>query len=80
MNKNRYLLCLLLCGVMLYYAIPRLSIETSGKESLFAIAWLMLAFFVIAGNLSAYLFTPKKQKHLSRKKGQKPRKTRGIAN
>lgn len=62
MKKNRYLLCLLLAGLMLYYALPRISLEASGIEGLFAISWLSLALLVVAGNLSAYLFTPRVSK------------------
>lgn len=80
MNKNRYLLYLLICGLMLYYAIPRISFETLGAESLFAGAWLLLAICVIAGNLSAFLYTPKKQKMLKKKLESEPRKRRGFAN
>ncbi|MDF2038897.1 hypothetical protein P2R12_18200 [Cytobacillus oceanisediminis] len=59
MNKNRYLLCLLLCGLMLYYAAPRMGVFNGGTEGIFAISWLALALFVIAGNLTALLFAPK---------------------
>jgi len=78
MNKNRYLLYLLLCGLMLYYALPRISFESYGKESLFAGSWLLFAFFVLAGNLSAFLYTPKKQKVVRQKVESKPRKSRGY--
>ncbi|GLB58491.1 hypothetical protein [Cytobacillus sp. NCCP-133] len=60
MNKNRYLLCLLLCGFMLYYAAPRLGVFNGGTEGIFAISWLACALFVIAGNLTALLYTPKR--------------------
>ncbi|MBT2689346.1 hypothetical protein J7I93_14225 [Bacillus sp. ISL-47] len=62
MNKNRYLLCLLLCGLMLYYAAPRLGVFNGGTEGIFSISWLALALFVIAGNLTALLYAPKKTK------------------
>ncbi|WP_175990695.1 hypothetical protein [Bacillus sp. Marseille-Q1617] len=58
MKKQRYILCLLLTGALLYYAAPRLSIEAGGLEGAFAIGWLVLATFVIAGNLAALLFSP----------------------
>ncbi|WP_369425920.1 hypothetical protein [Cytobacillus pseudoceanisediminis] len=61
MNKNRYLLCLLLCGLLLYYAAPRMGVFNGGTEGIFAISWLALALFVIAGNLTALLFAPKKR-------------------
>lgn len=60
MNKNRYLLCLLLCGFMLYFAAPRLGVFNGGTEGVFAISWLAFALFVIAGNLTALLYAPKK--------------------
>ncbi|MCM3767200.1 hypothetical protein [Neobacillus niacini] len=61
MKKNRYLLCLLLSAFMLYFAVPRLSVSTHGLEGIFAISWLVFALFVIAGNLTGLLYTPKKQ-------------------
>ncbi|MDR7077806.1 hypothetical protein J2Y03_002832 [Neobacillus niacini] len=60
MKKNRYLLCLLLCGFMLYLAVPRLSVGTEGLEGIFAISWLAFALIVIAGNLTGLLYSPKK--------------------
>ena len=60
LKKNRYLLCLLLCGFMLYFAVPRLSIQAEGLEGIFAISWLAFALIVIAGNLTALLYSPKK--------------------
>ncbi|MFE8704200.1 hypothetical protein ACFYKX_26915 [Cytobacillus sp. FJAT-54145] len=61
MNKNRYLLCLLACGVMLYYALPNLSVFSEGPQGIFALSWLLLALFVVAGNLSALLYAPKRR-------------------
>nr|WP_066396732.1 hypothetical protein [Cytobacillus eiseniae] len=61
MNKNRYLLCLLVCGLLLYYAVPRLSIFSEGLEGIFAISWLAFALIVIAGNLTAMLYSPNKK-------------------
>ncbi|MDQ1001224.1 hypothetical protein QFZ28_001624 [Neobacillus niacini] len=60
MKKNRYLLCLLLCSFMLYFAVPRLSIFAEGLEGTFALTWLAFALIVIAGNLTAMLYSPKK--------------------
>lgn len=60
--KQRLLLCLLLCGVMLYYAVPRLSLETGGLESIFGGTWLLFALLAVAGNLTGILYSPKKQK------------------
>jgi len=60
LKQNRYLLCLLLCGVMLYYAVPKLSVFAEGLEGTFALVWLAFALIVIAGNLTAMLYSPKK--------------------
>ncbi|MCA1056917.1 hypothetical protein LCM10_18280 [Rossellomorea aquimaris] len=60
MKKQRYILCLLVTGALLYYAAPRLSIEAGGLEGIFAVGWLVLATFVIAGNLAALLYSPVK--------------------
>lgn len=65
--KNRYLLCLLLCAALLYFAVPRLTISASGLEGMFAISWLVFAFIVIAGNLSALLFLPKRKDPVGKK-------------
>ncbi|MFO1444019.1 hypothetical protein KDN24_12555 [Bacillus sp. Bva_UNVM-123] len=58
--KNRYLLCLLVCGALLYIAVPRLNIFSEGLQGIFAISWLAFALIVIAGNLTALLYVPKK--------------------
>ncbi|MFD1708507.1 hypothetical protein ACFSCZ_17650 [Siminovitchia sediminis] len=53
---NRYLLCLLICCALLYFAVPRINPYGTGWEGLFAISWLAFAFLVFAGNLAALLF------------------------
>lgn len=60
MNKNRYFLCLLFCGLMLYYALPNLPSQNGDGAGVFSISWLIFAILVIAGNLSALLFEPRK--------------------
>jgi len=60
MKKNKYLLYLLMCGVMIYIAMPELNLATGGTDALFAGSWLFLALLVFAGNLAAFLYTPKK--------------------
>ncbi len=60
MKKNRYLLCLLLCGFMLYFAVPRLSVFAEGLQGTFSLAWLSFALIVIAGNLTGLLYSPKR--------------------
>ncbi|WP_299739110.1 hypothetical protein [uncultured Rossellomorea sp.] len=57
--KQRYILCLLVTGALIYYGAPRMSIFAEGLQGTFAISWLVLATFVVAGNLAALLYTPK---------------------
>ena len=57
--KQRYILCLLITGALIYYGAPRMSIFAEGLQGTFAISWLILASCVIAGNLAAILYTPK---------------------
>ncbi|MGJ7920435.1 hypothetical protein [Neobacillus sp. LXY-4] len=63
MERNRYVLCLLLCSGMIYYAGPRLDIFNDGIKGVFAISWLLFALMVIAGNLSALLFSKKQRRN-----------------
>ncbi|PLR79505.1 hypothetical protein CVD25_15220 [Bacillus canaveralius] len=80
MKKNRYLFCLLAGGLLLYIAVPRLSVFALGLEGWFAVSWLMFALFVIAGNLTALIYAPIKQqgnRGFSGPKGAK-RKTRSY--
>ena len=60
--KNRLLLCLLICGVLLYYAIPRLTISAAGPEGIFALSWIFFALIVIGGNLVGLMYSPKKNR------------------
>lgn len=71
--KQRLLLCLLLCFCMLYYALPQLSIRAEGPEGVFAVSWLCMLLFAIAGNLSSILYTPKKRKAIPKGKKQRLR-------
>jgi hypothetical protein len=63
MDRNRYILCLLLCGWMIYYAEPKLPIFQEGIAGAFAVSWLLFALMVIAGNLSALLYTNHRRKN-----------------
>ncbi|MEG9297128.1 hypothetical protein V6B33_11740 [Mangrovibacillus sp. Mu-81] len=76
MKKQRYILCLLLTGALLYYAAPRLSIEAGGLEGAFATAWIVLATFVIAGNLAGLLYSPSKGVKRAKAKSVTPPKKR----
>lgn len=69
MQRNRYILCLLACGLMLYFAVPRLAVTAPGAQGIFSISWLVFALFVIAGNLTGILYFPKR-KTQSKNKGQ----------
>jgi hypothetical protein len=60
---------------MLYYAVPRLHVLAPGVQGIFAASWLILALFVIAGNLTAILYFPNRQ--AERKKRQLSRRHRG---
>ncbi|MDP4162593.1 MAG: hypothetical protein Q8898_05760 [Bacillota bacterium] len=62
MKKNRYLLCLVACGAMVYFAIPKIAYPSDRPEGLFTIAWLFFAALVAAGNLSALLTSQKIQR------------------
>lgn len=77
MKKNRYLLCLLLCGFMLYFAVPRLTVTAEGAQGVFAIVWLSFALMVMAGNLTALLYSPKRHVQKPQSQGIK-RKSRSF--
>ncbi|MED4224162.1 hypothetical protein [Neobacillus cucumis] len=64
MKKNRYLLCLLLAGMLLYFAVPRLTINVDGAQGIFSLTWLAFALMVIAGNLTGLLYSPKKTRKM----------------
>jgi hypothetical protein len=72
-KKNRYILCLLIGAFMLYFAVPKFSIFAEGLEGTFTLSWLVLALLVMAGNLSAMLYAPKR-KTLKRRTLQKNQK------
>lgn len=54
--RNRCILSLLACGVLLYYALPRLQLHGSGLEFYFSWVWLLFLLFAIAGNMVVILF------------------------
>lgn len=56
--RNRCILSLLACFVLLYYAWPRLDLHGTGLPFYFSWAWLMLLLFAIAGNFAGILFAP----------------------
>lgn len=78
--KNKYVLYLLLCGMLLYFAVPRINVFAVGVEGLFAISWLMFALFVIAGNLIGLLFNMRRQSEIQkiRDKRKYPKQSRSY--
>jgi len=46
--------------------MPRLSPFSDGVEGIFSITWLAFALMVVAGNLTALLYTPKKPRTAKR--------------
>ncbi|MFS0615477.1 hypothetical protein [Lederbergia ruris] len=76
MRRYRYLLCLLLCAAMVYFALPKLSLADFGKEGMFSIAWLAFAFLVLAGNLTALLFNHNFGNSPSNEQGKSHKKVR----
>ncbi len=80
MQRNRYILCLLACGLMLYFAVPHLTITAPGPQGVFSVSWLLFALFVIAGNLTGILFGPKEKSQLkkSRRPSQSEKKSRSY--
>jgi hypothetical protein len=55
---------------MIYYALPKLEMVTGGIEGIFFISWFLLAFLVIAGNLSA-LYLGSKQRKMAHRNSRK---------
>ncbi|NCU18070.1 hypothetical protein [Pallidibacillus pasinlerensis] len=70
MRRNRYILCLLICGALLYFALPRLNLHGNGLETYFAWSWLAFLFIAIAGNLVAILYTPVTKQYKQKKQVQ----------
>lgn len=59
--RNRCILCLLICGALLYYALPQLTLHGYTMATYFSWLWLAFLIMAIAGNLAAILYTPKKK-------------------
>jgi hypothetical protein len=76
------ILYILLAGAVVYFALPHLDFSSSSSlESLFSLVWLMFALFVIGGNMTGLIYTPKKRltKHSAVSKYQKKTKQRAAA-
>lgn len=79
--NNRYLLCLLICSALTYFAVPRIDPAASGMEGIFAVSWLAFAILVFAGNLAALLFPHRHRKRYAENSARdRKRKERMRAN
>lgn len=63
--KNRYILALLTCGVLLYYALPHLNLHGNDISAYFSWTWLTFFLMATAGNLAALLYSPVKKKRMA---------------
>jgi hypothetical protein len=79
-KRNRYILCLLFAAFLLYFAVPKFSIFAEGLGGIFTISWLVLALLVVAGNLSAILYSPKlvKTRNPVRREKDRNMKSHGV--
>ncbi|RFB17797.1 hypothetical protein DZB84_08065 [Bacillus sp. HNG] len=77
---NRLILCLLLCGVLLYYGVPRLAIGAEGLEGIFAISWLVFALIVVSGNLIGLLYNPKIAQKMTNPQGASAKRRQRMRN
>ncbi|MCA0965522.1 hypothetical protein LZP85_16665 [Priestia flexa] len=78
LKRNKAILYLLLCGLMLYYAKPYIVISTESLQGIFSLTWLGLALLVVGGNVSSLLYAKKEeQKKLLQQKLRKPIRQRG---
>jgi|UPI0008263278 hypothetical protein len=58
---------------MVYYAVPRLSFQFNQIEGKFTLVWLGFSILVLAGNVSAMLYTPVARKTAIRERAPKKR-------
>ncbi|MGM9926693.1 MAG: hypothetical protein ACI35P_01970 [Bacillus sp. (in: firmicutes)] len=66
--QQRLLFCLLVIGIMLYYAVPQLNFYGTIEERIFAVAWLFFAVCTVGGNISAVLYGSSKKRHVQKVK------------
>ena len=69
--KIRCGICLIGGLVLMMWALPYLSFQGNMEERLFSVAWLVLAFSVLAGNLSAVLYSEGKKRTSIQTKNEK---------
>lgn len=54
------LLYVLLALMMLFFGLRYMTLSGNQMQTVFAMSWLCLAFFVIGGNFTQFLYRPKK--------------------
>lgn len=55
------LLYALLALTMLYFGLQQISLSGEQMQTVFVMSWICLAIFVIGGNITQYLYRPKRQ-------------------
>lgn len=60
--KQRWGLSILAAVALVYYALPRLPIESGGLPMYFSLLWIAFALLAIGGNLAEILYAEPKQK------------------
>lgn len=76
--RNRCILCLFICGALLYYALPQLTLHGNSLATYFSWSWLIFLFMAVAGNLAAVLYTPVTKQHRQKEQVQIRKKLRSY--
>jgi len=76
--KTRYGFCFVAAFVMLMWSLPRLTFEGMREEVLFSGAWMLLAFCVLAGNLSGILYGTGSKREVSKAGGAAKVRQKGL--
>ncbi|MFK3938230.1 hypothetical protein ACI2JA_12095 [Alkalihalobacillus sp. NPDC078783] len=75
--KQRYLICLLLAGVLISYGIQYLPLGEGGVSGWFALSWIVFAGVVLLSNLFAWIRShPKNQAQQQTKSETVPTRVR----
>lgn len=77
LKRNKAILYLLLCGLMLYYAKPYIVISTESLQGIFSLTWLGLALLVVGGMCHHFYMRKRRTKKLLQQKLRKPIRQRG---
>ncbi len=68
--QQRLIMCLMLIGLMLYYAVPRFNSGGSMEEKIFSVAWMCFAILAAGGNLAAMMKPVQAGKKVQPKKNE----------